>query len=184
MAGAEVTKLVLPSSIRFGNAVQGGKKKITGEDVSAALGYGKLSEPASAYVRLKYCLDGTYRGRLESWVTKEKVYNYAEQENWICGVSLLPKLTQVALDEALSDGVCKGRRGCGGTGVQVANGKLIPCRKCDGTGRKKHSKSHRARELGMHRHTFNRTWQQRYERIFGLFVEYEHELVQALRKKL
>ena len=184
MAAVEAIKIVLPSSVQFGNAVQGGTPSITSSDIAAAMSH--LSRPASAYARMKYCMDDSYRPYLEDH-TRSQVYKQAERNRWsVYDVSVLSRIARTALSEALHDGVCKGTAGCGGVGtvIDLESAKLVPCPKCQGSGRSRYTISRRARALGMHRNTYQATWARRYEWIFNKFQEYEYDLSSTLRRNL
>ncbi len=178
MAGLEMLRMLSAKSVDI-NATPGGNPDITPEMVAGALGYGDLSEPASLYCRIKYQLQDDLRIRLQSWISRHKVLKWGIAENWQCGLGILPKLSYVALDESLSDNLC---RRCKGTGNVKIENKVIACKSCDGTGHKRYTKREISRRLGIHHSTFSTIWVNRYNRVLSVYVGFDDEIKQCLKK--
>ncbi len=180
MAGLEALKMLSAKGIQV-DAIPGGLSPdtVTASMIAASLGYGNLTDQASLYCRIKYQFEDRLRSRLENKVLIGSVLPWAVNENWICGTGTIPKLSKVALDEMLSENIC---RPCKGTGAIMREDKGIDCATCNGTGHKRYSKREIARRLGVDKNQYLNVWSERYNRTLGLYYDMEQEIISALSR--
>ena len=177
MAGLEALKMLPAKGVNV-DSIRGGIPEVTPSMISAALGYGNLTDQASLYCRIKYQFEERLRSRLEAKVLIGSVLVWAVSENWICGTGTIPKLSKVALDEMLSENIC---RTCNGTGTTAQEDKaMLDCTTCNGIGHKRFSKRDIARRLGVDKN--NKTWIDRYNRTINLYYDMEQEIIAALSR--
>lgn len=172
----EPLKLLSAKTVNL-KSVPGGIPELTFEMVAVALGYGKLSEMASLYCRIKYQIQHNIRHHLESYILVHHVLEWAIDENWVAGAGIFPKLGKVALDEMLSDNICKV---CKGNKTVLIMNKKVICHPCGGTGHKRFSDREIARRLGIDNKHYSRTWKARYSRVTRVYFECEDEIAQCL----
>ena len=142
---------------------------ITWENLSGCLS--KLSPQASAYIRIKYLLEGHRVAPLTLSLHSKGVALCNRFGRRVCP----HKLIYTALIESIGDNIC---RACNGVGV-ISNKS---CPKCEGTGRKGWSNVRKAKSLGVASGNFRRDYTPLYEAARGIFDGYEQELSRALYK--
>ena len=141
--------------------------------VMAALG--KLEQPASWYVRVKYA------GQAQFWIplfqhTHEETKEIAAKQHWKATDKQILAITSIALQQSIASGGCEG---CKGAGYQKIDEKQVICRTCGGGGYGKHRERLQkalAREIGVSRWTWARKWDRRLQAILGRLSVYEAEL--------
>ena len=157
----------------------GGTPALVPSDVSAALAYGRISEPASLFARIKYCLNDTpqCRNRLLQLMVMDKMPDIVQHKSWQdLSMEFISSMMALALSEALSDVIC---RTCRGAGSIEIDQHRTPCEPCGGSGRKSFSDRHIARRLGLDSRNYARRYRLKYRQLLGLFFDLESEAAAA-----
>lgn len=161
---AELLALLTPHGIEIGRPF-GGISNLSALDVAAALAMGGAEGHESALLLTKYCHDAQQSHVLWGY-WGPTVINHARR-NWKWEKGQMQKLARITLQDAVEAHTC---RTCGGTGVGIANSKMIDCKSCGGGGRMYFGDREMARQLGVGRHVYRSTWLERVEwcrRVLG-----------------
>ncbi len=157
----QLLAMMTPKGVSFVGG-GGGVPALTGLDVAAALGMGRLDRLAYLLVLFKFCGDESVRPDLTILINAE-IVSLFESLNWDSPFGdadtglLLENLGQMALADVM--GVrCKK---CNGTAYIAAK----PCRSCSGSGNHSPSGRQRAARLGLNESNWRRRWSDRYKVI-------------------
>ena len=182
MRSLEPLKLLAAKSITFDALPGGGVPQLLPSDVSAALAYGRISEAASLFARLKYTGEDTprNRSRLQALMCIDLLPEVIRHKSWEgLDLEFIGLILSTALSEALSSSVC---RTCGGRGHITVDDQMTPCAPCDASGIKSFSKREVARRLKLDARNYTRRYEQKYRQLLGLFYDLEGETAIALGK--
>lgn len=163
-----------------GHAV-GAKYGLRWEAIAGALGYGRVSQNASLYARVKYGRDyGESLAMLERRMYVGPILDLALAGDWVAGQQRIRRLGKATLTEAINEALC-GQ--CGGTGERTIDSKLTTCPTCSGSGHKRYSEAMRAGMLGLEVKNYQRAgWSERWREVMKLYDEFDQELDRALWK--
>jgi hypothetical protein len=121
------------------------------------------------------------------WMLLTAISGIASKEGWKVpkkdiGKERTIRLMEVCLDDYALPVRCPV---CHGTGENELH---KDCTKCEGTGNKNRSNNSRAKQIGVHRSTFMRSWKPKYHVIMNYFMDtlHEHEYLASkeIKKKL
>lgn len=156
MSTAELLSMLTVHGVQIGKPF-GGTPAITAQDVAGAMGMGHLPDEQGALLLAKYCLDKRSKHKLWAhWLLA--VMHHARAEEWQTARGQLLTLTNLSLEEALEDHVC---RVCDGVGELLIDDKKVVCERCDGTGRRFKADYRLAQEMGCGRTVFRSIWKPR-----------------------
>lgn len=179
---AEILTLLNAKTTRFDTG-SGGVPSVTQSDIASALG--QLNGFQSLLLRLKFAgqTELTVRFVLEVGI---KVLQWSVDEDWKAHGSMKLKDPVIAITrEAVAEWLSCKCRTCKGTGeVKVLGGKVVTCKKCDGTGDRPKSTYARAKACKISDHAFADVWKDRYERILELLNREEAQAADDLRRAL
>ena len=140
-------------------------QRISPEDVVHALGLVNHTG-AVLLLRVKWAGQEQFSYDLERmfWF---HVIDISNREKWpypvkMRGQEFYRNMSRLALAENISPNICME---CGGSGIEIIEGKLEDCPPCRGSGKSNHSDRSRARMLGMPWPTYQHHWQDRYKRV-------------------
>lgn len=110
----------------------------------------------------------------------------ADKKKWVMNrPELLSIVADTALREVMALHTCER---CKGRGEVTEQKKLLKCppppRGCDGTGRRPWSMRKRASKSKIDRHTFKKTWQQKYMQLLSIYTDWENEGLSRLYFRL
>lgn len=146
------------------------------EDIAACMS-GLESGP---YLLLRYlwCQDGTVENELRA-IIQQEVYVLANHNSWGCknNINRLNALSKMALYEFQKVNLCKP---CKGTGVKLNQ----VCARCNGSGKKKMTQAERAKVCGIKPSNWVRSWEQKYEEIYLLLVDWNEKGISHILSRL
>jgi len=147
----------------------GGIPLLTQQDVMYALAC-IHHDGAALLLRVKYADQRSFIADLDKELCKA-VAELWKAKKWGEGrLNLLRDMGRMALAEQISPRVCMR---CGGWGNDIEHGKVIQCRPCRGTGRKKPSDSSRSRMMGINRDKWRHNWSDKYRYVQAILDEWE-----------
>ena len=167
MKASELLSLATARSLNWEN-LPGGIPNLTQQDVMYALAC-IHHDGAALLLRVKYADQKTYLPDLDNEL-HIAIIDLWKAKKWPSNDDFLRNLGRMALTEHISPRVCMR---CGGWKHDIENGKVIQCRACRGTGRKKPSDSGRARLMGVTRDIWRRRWADKYYYIQALLDDWE-----------
>ncbi len=145
----------------------GGLPLLTQQDVMYALAC-IHHDGAALLLRVKYADQTTYIPQLDAELYAA-IIDLWDAKRWD-KPDFLQEMGRMALSEHVSPRICMR---CGGWQHDVENGKVIQCRSCRGTGRKKPSDSGRAYMMGVTRDIWRHNWSDKYHYIQALLDEWQ-----------
>lgn len=164
--------------------VAGDYARLTIEDILHALGNIRHKH-ASLVLRVKYADQREFISDLEYafWL---EVVDLSNREGWkypknLIGKEFYRNLARLVIAENISPFICLE---CGGSAIDIVNGKVVQCSPCRGTGRSKHSDRSRARILGLSWEGYRDTWAERFDRIAGRLYMWESIGLGSVKKRL
>lgn len=169
--GEELFSMMSAKSVNYGGVGGGGSPTLTAQDVSAALGMGRLSRLSANLALYKACDDRQVLPVLQleiNALVARLYYDFKWKspfEDLADTALFFQSLGKLALDEVV--GIR--HSACNGTGLK---GKEV-CTVCAGTGYKSISGRKMAQILGVDESVFRRTWLKRFDEIVRhLFAAY------------
>jgi hypothetical protein len=147
----------------------GGVPVLTQQDVAQALAY-IHHDGAALLLRVKFADQQTYIPQLDDEL-HIAITNLWKHKKWEKGKNgFLRDMGRMALIEHIGTRICLR---CGGWCHDIEHGKVIKCRSCRGTGRKKPSESGRAHQMAVSRDIWRHKWSDKYHYIQAILDEWE-----------
>lgn len=154
------------------------RNKMGWQDVSSALGMGKLNRMSSLIARLKYNQDLTAQRELSA-LLHQQALSIAKQQNWRAKAEVVERLSNLAQYEFLRSDLCdqcKGRK--------FHENAEKTCSFCKGLGRRRLRESDKYRFAAIEKRNWERRWKNRYEYLFTVLSESEQALFNHLDRQL
>ena len=177
----ELLSLLTARVQRF-HLAPGGIPVLTAEDIATALGMVK-NQDAVLYARVKYCGQHDFAEDVALAIRRRFLWRAAD-ENWkIPRHGFLLDLSRLLLTEAVDPNICLW---CNGSGDgRHANGLVVGCDGCNGTGRRKMWDRDRADLVGVSAQSWSNVWGKRYRDMQCETVDKWDDLIfNAVRKRL